>query len=124
MKKGFSKKDNGFGFEWDNKKVWDLDLPVEEVGIEELEWILDVPIWDEGEIPRNIMENMDNFPEHRDRIINADISFPIDIMLNNQNRWLTIDGLHRYVKLVLEGERRMKVRRIPKSVIHLIKKDN
>jgi len=31
-------KDVGFDFSWEEKKVWALEYPAEEIGIEELTW--------------------------------------------------------------------------------------
>ena len=36
-------KEIGFDFSWDNKKVWALKYPVEEMDIEKLTWHFDVP---------------------------------------------------------------------------------
>ena len=35
----------GFDFDWDSKKVWALDVPVEEMDIKDLEWHFDIPFW-------------------------------------------------------------------------------
>jgi len=112
----------------DNHKLWTLKVPVEEINIDELMWILDVPFWEdkEGNIvitPREVMNNPDQYPSHRDRIKASDTSYPIDIMKNKKGKWLTLDGLHRLVKLVLEKKSTVRIRKIPLKLIHLTARD-
>ena len=112
----------------DNNKLWALDVPVEEMPISEFMWILDVPFWEhaEGNIvitPREVMENPDKYPDHRDRIKSSDASYALDIMKNKKGKWLTLDGLHRLVQLVMAGATTVKVRKIPPEIIHLTARD-
>ncbi len=120
-------RDNGFDFSWDNKKVWVLDVPAEQISIEELDWILDLPFWSSGSgkydiFPRKVLENMDLYREHKERVLRADISYPIDIMKNTKGNWLILDGLHRFLRLVYEGNKTIKVRKISRDLIPLIEK--
>ena len=39
-------KDVGFDFTWDSKKVWALDIPIEEMDIQDLIWHFDIPFWE------------------------------------------------------------------------------
>ena len=112
----------------DNKKLWALEVPVKKMKIDELLWILDVPFWEDkkGNIvirPRDVIQNLDQYPEHKKRIQESDTSYPLDIMKNKKGQWLTLDGLHRLVKLVMEGEKTVRVRKIPQALIQLTKKD-
>ncbi len=112
----------------DNEKLWALEVPTEEMNIDEFLWILDIPFWEDeqGNIvitPREVMDNLDKYPEHRDKIKNCDTSFPIDIMKNKNGEWLTLDGLHRLVKLVMEGKATVLVRKIPPEIIHKVARD-
>jgi len=118
----------GLPFWRDNEKLWALKVPVEKMDTSELMWILDVPFWEDanGNIvitPREVVENPDNFPEHQDKLKLADTSYPIDIMKNKKGKWLTLDGLHRLVKLIMEGKSKIKVRKIPPELIHLTARD-
>ncbi len=113
----------------DNEKLWALDVPTEEMQIDELRWILDIPFWEneQGDIviaPNEVIQNADQYPGHRDRINGGDTSFPLDIMKNRKGKWLTLDGLHRLVKLVLEGASTVQVRKIPPELIHLTARNN
>jgi len=112
----------------DNKKLWALEVPVEEMSIDELLWILDVPFWEDkgGNIvitPTEVINNLDDFPYHRDKIKNCDTSYPIDIMKNKKGKWLILDGLHRLVKMHLNKESKIQVRKIPPEKIHLTARD-
>jgi hypothetical protein len=128
MRKDFDKlpkelQENGFDFHWDNEKVWLLDIPVEEIHIQELDYLFDMPFWqDEGKTPRQIIIELDKYPNKKERILNADVKYPIDIMQNNKGKYLTLDGLHRLAKLSLEGKEKIKVRKIPRNMISLIEK--
>lgn len=73
----------------DNKKLWSLNVPVEEMKIDKFLWILGVPFWEDkdGNIvitPNEVINNLDAYPEHRDKIKNCDASYPIDIMKNKK----------------------------------------
>ena len=108
----------------DNEKLWALEVPVEEISVDELLWILDVPFWEDekGNIvitPNEVINNPEKYPVHRDKIKAADTSYPIDIMKNKKGKWLTLEGLHRLVKLVLAKESTVQVRKIPPELIHL-----
>ena len=123
-------KEHGFDFPFwrDNDKLWALDVPTEEMNIEELLWIFDVPFWEDedGNIvitPNQVVNNRDNYPYHSDRINNCDTSHPIDIMKNKKGKWLTLDGLHRLVKMHLDNESKIQVRKIPPEMIHLTARD-
>ena len=112
----------------DNKKLWALEAPVEEMPIDELTWIFDVPFWEDedGNIvitPREVFNNPNVYPYHRDKIANSDVSYPIDIMRNKKGKWLTLDGLHRLAKLYLNKESKIQVRKIPPELIHLTARD-
>lgn len=112
----------------DNKKLWALEVPVEEMSVDELLWMLDIPFWEDekGNIvitPNEVINDPDQYPFHRDKIKAADTSYPIDIMKNKKGNWATLDGLHRLVQLVLKKETTVRVRKIPPELIHLTARD-
>ncbi len=112
----------------DNNKLWALKVPVEEMNMDELLWILEVPFWEdeEGNIvitPREVISDLEAYPYHRDKIKDCDTSYPIDIMRNKKGKWLTLDGLHRLVKMFLNKESKIRVRKIPPEIIHLTARD-
>ncbi len=120
-------KDVGFDFSWDERKVWQLVLPAEDMSIEELTWHFDIPfIWSKPDgyydvTPSEVLEYPKRHPEEYERTMQADTSHPIDIMLW-RNRWLILDGLHRLMKQAAQGKRVVRVRKVPQSAIPLITK--
>lgn len=117
----------GFDFSWDEEKVWQLDYPVEEISIDELTWHFKVPfIWSKPNgyydvESYEVLNNPNMHPEEYKRTMNADLSYPIDIMYW-KGRWLILDGLHRLMKASLLNVKDVKVRKISESAIPLIKK--
>ena len=51
----------------------------------------------------------------------TDLSYPIDIM-QNYDRWVILDGLHRLTKSWIIAKHKVKVRKIPRSEIPNISK--
>lgn len=121
-------EDVGFDFNWDVKKVWKLDYPVEEIDIEELTWHFDIPFhWHGSQIYNlksiEIINNPDKYKEEYERAMKSDLTYPIDIMWN-KGRWLILDGLHRLMKAKILSLRKVNVRKIPRSEVPNILKDD
>ena len=119
-------KDVGFDFDWSEKKVWALDIPVEEMNIKELGWHLEVPFWDKKNgyydlMPSQVMQEPEKYKEEYDRTMNCNLDYPLDIM-QNKGRWLLLDGLHRLVKAKILDIKKIRVRKIPRSKIPKITK--
>lgn len=120
-------KEVGFDFSWDERKVWELDAPTEEMPIDELSWHFDIPfIWSKPDgyydvNPSEVIEHPDQHPEEYERTMRADTTHPIDIMFWKK-RWLILDGLHRLMKQAIEGAEVVQVRKISESAIPLIRK--
>jgi hypothetical protein len=119
-------KEVGFDFNWDERKVWELDVPIEDMPLDELKWHFDAPfIWSKPDgyydvNPSEVIEHPDQYPEEYKRTMQADTAHPIDIMFWKK-RWLILDGLHRLMKQAIEGKEVVQVRKIPESAIPLIK---
>ena len=114
-------KDVGFDFDWSEPKVWALEVPVEEININELIWHFDIPfLWEGNGVynlkPQEVIGNPDAHKEEYERTMKADLSHPIDIM-ENKGRWLILDGLHRLMKSSILGVERINVRKIPRDKI-------
>lgn len=119
-------KQVGLDFSWDAEDVWELDVPTEMIPASELTWHFDIPFWSKPggfyDLSVNeVLAQPDKFPEEYSRIQAADTIHPIDIM-DQDGRWVILDGLHRLVKLVGQGSSEVAVRKIPRSMIPLIKK--
>ena len=122
-------KQNCFDFWWDNQKVYQLNVPIEEIPVTELDWIFDLPFWSNEGVnyiltPREFINNPTKYPTHKTRIEICDTAYPIDIMLNPNGKWLILDGLHRLVKMVIEGKKSVKVRKLSRELIPLIRRVN
>ncbi len=121
-------KEVGFDFSWDERKVWKLDVPAEEMPISDLTWHFDIPfIWSKPDgyydvKPSEVIDHPDLYPEEYERTMRSDVTFPIDIMWWKE-RWLILDGLHRLMKQSIQDEKTVKVRKIPESAIPIIRKD-
>ncbi len=112
-------KEVGFDFSWDAEKVWQLSEPVVDMNIDQLLWHFDIPFLFEVTTPvtpRAIMDQPAAYPNEYKRTLNADITHPIDIM-QNKGRWLILDGLHRLMKLSMQGKKSIRVRIIPRERI-------
>lgn len=119
-------KQVGFDFWWDINKVWQLDIPVEEINIRELIWHFEIPFWATKHgyynlKPIDVINNPDKYPEHYQRIMNSNLEYPLDIMFN-KGHWLFLDGLHRLAKAKLLGVKNVRVRKIDREHIDKIKK--
>jgi hypothetical protein len=117
----------GFDFSWDQKKIWNLDEPITTMSVDELVWHFDIPFWNEhGGIynlsPRDVMDHPELHDIEWQRIQRADTTYPLDV-IENKGRWMLLDGLHRLVKLHMEGKQEVLVRIIPQSRIPEIAAD-
>ncbi len=118
-------KEAGFDFNWSEKKVWVLDVPIEKISIEELEWHFKIPFWKTKNgyynlKPIDVINSPEKYKEEYERTMKSDLQYPIDIM-KNKGRWLILDGLHRLVKAKILGTKEIQVRKIPRNKIPKIK---
>lgn len=113
-------KDVGFDFNWSEEKVWALNIPVDEINIEELTWHFGVPFLEQDGVynlkPQDVIDSPDTYPKEYKRTMNADLSYPIDIM-ENKGRWLILDGLHRLMKATIAGLGKVQVRKVSHNYI-------
>lgn len=116
----------GFDFDWNENKVWALDIPTKIIPLSDLAWHFNIPFWDfqDGKYnlsPNQVVSDPVKFKSEYDRTMETDLSYPIDIM-ENKGRWLILDGLHRLVKAKILGFDKISVRKIPRTEIPKIKK--
>lgn len=95
---------------------WALDLPVTTRATAELEWLLDLPFWRDGDryfalTPTAVRLNPDLHLAQHERMLAADLAFPLDITLR-RGRWFVLDGLHRLLKAVVVGRPTVAVREL------------
>jgi hypothetical protein len=101
---------NGFPFPVNMKEMWKSEKGIEEVSVEELRWNLKLPWWStDEEIPYNltpddVLKDVNLFLDHKKRVENSDVKYPLLLVQTKQNRWLIYDGVHRFVRQILEGK--------------------
>ena len=93
--------------EWQPERLWSLDLPRTRLAIEELGWHLQLPWWrHDGRwfavSPRDVQARPHAYPEHAERIVNADLAFALHVV-RRRDRWLVLDGIHRLTKAEILG---------------------
>jgi len=92
------------------------------MNIQDLIWHFDIPFWELEDIddynlkPWEVTKNPDKHSTHWEKIQEADLKYPIDIM-ENKGRWLILDGLHRLVKAYILKMKTVKVRKISRQKI-------
>ena len=69
-------EDVGFDFDWDEEKVWKLNVPVTDMDIKELVWHFDIPfLWHKGGVynltPREVIENPRKYEDEYQRTVGA-----------------------------------------------------
>ncbi|OGH94285.1 MAG: hypothetical protein A2538_01845 [Candidatus Magasanikbacteria bacterium RIFOXYD2_FULL_41_14] len=116
----------GFDFgNWDEAKIWVLDLPEQEMDIKELLWHFDAPWWsnDSDErwtiTPWDVINETEDCKKEQKNMLEADLSYPIDI-LENHNKFLILDGIHRLTKAYKLGYTKIKVHIIPRESLSKI----
>jgi len=87
---------------WQLGKLWALDLKVEPVEVADLLWMFDLPLWQlNGErfklTPNQVAATPMNFRPHYERVMNADLDFPIHLVAY-RGRLVVLDGVHRLLK--------------------------
>jgi len=92
----------GFTFWWDVRKLWTADLPVELLRIADLEWLLDLPFWNDGArklavCGRDVAADPERYAAEYRRTLAADLSYPINVIWL-RDRWTIMDGVHRLLK--------------------------
>ena len=106
-------------FDWDNQRLWTLDLPVEDFPVERLRCHLELPWWQGGAgsftvRPADVLAEPRRYPHQYARTLNADLRFPLHITLNG-GRWTIMDGIHRLAKAKLLELDAVPVRKVPAS---------
>ncbi|TSA58261.1 hypothetical protein D4R42_00065 [bacterium] len=115
------------GFKIDESKLWAVDIPVEEIAISEIEYNLDIPYLEqEGTedwnlTPRMLIENFDKEFSHARKVNEADLNHPIQIYFH-KNKWIILDGVHRFTKAIYLGLKTIKVRKVSEEIAQLTKR--
>ena len=116
-------------FDWDVRRVWELEREVTVRPVSDFCYLLDLPLWssvpDRGMLfdisPREVIDSPQRSPHQYERVLEADLGFPIDLLLYQEREWI-LDGVHRLVKLHLMGVDRVRTRLHPDEIIPRISK--
>lgn len=116
-------------FNWSNRKLWALDVPISEIHIKRLSWILLRPIWStlKGKdlrnlVPYDVIKHPTLFKAHYQRILKTDLHFPIDCIWIC-GKYYILDGVHRLAKNMIKNNMTIQVRKIKKEHIALIRNE-
>jgi hypothetical protein len=105
-------------FEWSSEKLSALDLPVREVPLAELAWMLDLPCWssESGLLirPLDVVSGRE-----LERTNAADLSEPLHVTRRN-GRLVVLDGLHRLLKAARARQESVRVREVPAEALEQI----
>jgi hypothetical protein len=99
--------------EWDRAKLHELTLPVVELRVADLRWMLDLPWWRVGErrfavTPNQVRHAPERYATHWRRVLDADLDYPIDLL--QRQRLIVLDGVHRLLKADVLGMRMLACR--------------
>jgi len=93
---------------WSNEALWHLEVPIQQIPVQALAWILDHPIWSTRPPeprfdlrPREVMAGASAYRAHKRRIERANLSLPL-IVHAHRGRRVVLDGLHRLARAVQE----------------------
>jgi len=97
---------------WDIYKLWALDLPVRRLAVEELAWLLELPLWRKDGIrfrvsPAQVRAEPNRFGGHMRRVMASDLAYPIHLV-GHKSRLVVLDGYHRLLKATIEGRREIE----------------
>ena len=116
--------DTGLSMFVNTIKLRELSLPIEEIDIGDLLWHFDMPVWEKDGTddwnltPWEVIRKEGGSKEHQERVENADVVYPL-IVTSYNSRLVILDGVHRLVKLYLQGEKKIKAKIIPVGLLSL-----
>lgn len=89
---------------------------MEEMYIRSLANHIDIPYWNNNTLrPIDVILNPELYQDIYNRIMESDLSFPIDIIINEQQIEIKDqDSLDRLIKSWITVQHKVKVRRFPK----------
>ncbi len=115
MKRPKILEDAGFDIYFDESKLRELSIPTTQMKLDELEWLLDLPVWEKDDTddwnltPREVIENKSGTSNHRKVVDDADLSYPAVVTLR-KGKWIVLDGFHRLTKAYILGRKTLDVK--------------
>jgi hypothetical protein len=114
------------GFKINEPQLWAMNIPIEEIDISDIEYNLDIPYLEQvgtndwNLSPRMLIENFKKETFHAKQVEKSDLKYPIEIY-KHHDKWIILDGVHRFTKAVQLGYKTIKVRRISEENAHKAK---
>jgi hypothetical protein len=106
---------------WIRERLWAHELPVVMVVVADLEPLLDLPWWNNGDArfclsPAMVLARPGLHPEHDRRIAEADLRFALHLT-RLDGRLTILDGVHRLARAVREGRAGVAAQLVPASLL-------
>ena len=110
---------------WDQHRLWAIDLPVRDVAVAELAWMLELPWWRDGDRyfivrPVEVAADPARHAAQHARTLAADLTHPL-VATTIEDRLVLLDGLHRLLKARMLGITTVRVRVLPADRIDEIR---
>jgi hypothetical protein len=91
---------------WDRARLHELALPITELRVADLRWMLDLPWWRVGDrrfslTPNQVRHDPERYAAHWRRTLDADLDYPIDLLQGK--RLIILDGVRRLLKADVLG---------------------
>lgn len=95
------------GTPWRIADLHALKLPVVQLPVERLSWLLELPLWQEDGkrfqlTPAAVAADPGQYPHHYERVMAADLGCPIHCV-EHQGRLVVLDGVHRLLQAQTRG---------------------
>jgi hypothetical protein len=104
-------------FGWSPGKLQALLLPVVELELAEVAWMLDLPCWQAADGSPFRVRPLDVVGgPHQDRVERADLGLPVDVTWRG-GRWVVLDGLYRVLKAARAGNATIPARVVPPEAL-------
>ena len=110
---------------WDPHKLWTIDLPIVDVPVADLAWMLDLPWWRDGDRhftvrPADVAADPARHAAQHARTLAAELGYPL-VATPMEDRLVLLDGVHRLLKAQLLGIPTVRVRVLPPDRIDEIR---
>lgn len=109
---------------WQIDKLWALELPETDIPVDELAWLLVLPLWQRSGqrfqvSPSDVLARPDYYPHHVHRIDQADLTTPIHV-IRRDGRWTILDGFHRLAKASRLGRQTIRAHQLSETDLDAI----
>jgi hypothetical protein len=106
---------------WTRERLWALELPVVSIAVVDLEPLLELPWWTDGDrrfclSPATVLARPGLHVDHDRRIAEADMGFPLHLT-RLDGRLTILDGVHRLARAVHECRTEIAAQLVPASLL-------